>query len=60
MNQLVNIPIMACRTHAGKGSLEALRAWELWNDMVCLPVNSLPPLFLVAKERKWHSYQMIL
>lgn len=45
MNQLANIPIMACRTHAGKGSLEALRMWELWNDMVCPPVISLFLLF---------------
>lgn len=39
MNQLANIPIMACRTCAGTGSLEALRMWELWSDM--LPDDAL-------------------
>ncbi|MCJ1467666.1 hypothetical protein MMC07_006291 [Pseudocyphellaria aurata] len=39
MNQLANIPIMACRTRAGEGILEARRMWELWNDM--LPDDAL-------------------
>ena len=45
MNQVANIPIMACRTHAGTDSQEALRMWKLWNDMVCLPLNSFRPQF---------------
>lgn len=45
MNQLTNVPIMACRTHAGTGGLEALKMWQLWNDMVCPPVNLFRQLF---------------